>query len=26
VTDKKVTGYTQDPLARHRFYNVDVTE
>lgn len=26
VTDKKVTGYTQDPLAMHRFDNVDVTE
>lgn len=26
VTDKKVQGYTQDPLAMHRFDNVDVTE
>jgi len=26
VTDKKVTGYTQDPLAMHRFDNVDITE
>lgn len=26
VTDKKVQGYTQDPLAMHRFDNVDISE
>ena len=26
VTDKKVSGFLQDPLGLHRFDDVDVTE